>query len=605
MLLSTLAIILYYTLFPPEPPKVEENRQTEVATEVEQGKAGQTEAGKAVKRVENESATEPGTVITGGTERKTVSVDSSLYSIKIDSLNGTLQEFLLKEYKYSLEPHFSITDFVVSLFTGKEDDKTPYDPNRLVDMAGDVSEKNLIWNLTTGPDGGDVNFAVEKDKIDISSVPEQLVMTAILPSGIEAYKTLTFHPDSYVIDMDVKLVNRTGEPQTVSPRINFGAGNEAIDDETLPQPKEAVAFVDEDFEKYDGGDVEDTLNVKNTLWAGVMDKYFLNVVKMENESLFDVAMNPIQSKLNGDEITVPQVKFAEEPIRLSNNEEYARSFKLYVGPKVESRLENFDYYLPQAMDLGWFEVLARPLLGILRWLQSYVVNWGVAIILLTIIVRTAMLPLAYKSMISMRKMQLLNPKIQKIREKYKGSKEKMNQEVMKFYSQNKVNPMGGCLPMALQIPIFIALYQALLPAIELRHTPFMLWWSDLSAADYTMVLPLLMGASMFLQQSLTPTPAMDPTQAKIMKFMPVMMIIFFLNMPSGLVLYWVVSNIISIGQQLIFNKVSPRPEPESTDKKSGNKKATDKKSGDKKTADKKPAKGSANPAKDMSGKKKK
>ena len=154
---------------------------------------------------------------------------------------------------------------------------------------------------------------------------------------------------------------------------------------------------------------------------------------------------------------------------------------------------------------------------------------------------------------------------------------------LKYYSQNKVNPMGGCLPMILQIPIFIALYQALLPAIELRHTPFMLWWSDLSAADYTLILPILMGVTMFVQQSFTPTPTMDPTQAKIMKWMPVMMVLFFLNMPSGLVLYWVVSNIISVGQQLVFNKVLPRSEttesvkgkfkqPEKTKRKSGKQK---------------------------------
>jgi YidC/Oxa1 family membrane protein insertase len=221
------------------------------------------------------------------------------------------------------------------------------------------------------------------------------------------------------------------------------------------------------------------------------------------------------------------------------------------------------------MDLGWFEILSRPLLALLRWLQGYVVNWGIAIIIMTIIVRTAMFPLAFKGMTSMRKMQALGPKITALREKYKGDKERMNKEIMKFYGQHKVNPMGGCLPMVLQIPIFIALYQALLPAIELRHTPFFIWWSDLSAADYTLILPILMGVSMFVQQSLTPTPTMDPTQAKIMKWMPVMMVMFFLNMPSGLVLYWVVSNIISVGQQLVFNKVMPRTPVEETGKAKG------------------------------------
>jgi YidC/Oxa1 family membrane protein insertase len=230
------------------------------------------------------------------------------------------------------------------------------------------------------------------------------------------------------------------------------------------------------------------------------------------------------------------------------------------------------------MDLGWFEIIARPLLSILRWIQGYVVNWGVAIILLTIIVRSAMFPLAFKSMTSMRKMQALSPKIKVLREKYKDNKERMNKEIMKFYGQNKVNPMGGCLPMVLQMPIFIGLYYALLPAIELRHTPFMLWWSDLSNADYTLILPILMGVSMFAQQNLTSTAAtMDPTQAKIMKWMPVMMVMFFLNMPSGLVLYWVISNIISVGQQLIINKVLPAPVAAATDKVKGKGKLPEKK----------------------------
>ncbi|MBT6501946.1 MAG: membrane protein insertase YidC, partial [Deltaproteobacteria bacterium] len=149
------------------------------------------------------------------------------------------------------------------------------------------------------------------------------------------------------------------------------------------------------------------------------------------------------------------------------------------------------------------------------------------------------------------------PKIKQIREKNKGNKEKMNKEIMQFYSQHKINPMGGCLPMVLQIPVFIGLYQALMPAIELRHNPFIFWMQDLSAPDFTLILPILMGASMFFQQSLSPTPAMDPTQQKLMKWMPVMMVMFFLSMPSGLVLYWVISNLISVLQQLFFNRVSP------------------------------------------------
>jgi YidC/Oxa1 family membrane protein insertase len=435
----------------------------------------------------------------------------------------------------------------------------------MVNLAGDTSDQNRIWKVFTGSDDLPVNYQVSNEALFVSSNPETLDMKTILPNGVEAYKRLTFYPGNYVIDLEIKLVNRTGESVNVQPKVNFGAGGEAISGESLPQPKRAISFIDEDFETYDGGDVEENVNFKNTLWAGVMDKYFITVSKTADGSTFNGELSPLSSTLDGKEVVIPKLVYVDDPLQLANNQEYVRKFKLFVGPKVERRLENFDYYLPQAMDLGWFEILARPLLAVLRWLQSYVVNWGVAIILLTIIVRTAMFPLAFKSMTSMRKMQALGPKINTLREKYKNNKERMNQEIMKFYGQNKVNPMGGCLPMLLQIPIFIALYQALLPAIELRHTPFFLIWSDLSASDYTLILPILMGISMFVQQNLTPTPTMDPTQAKIMKWMPVMMVLFFLNMPSGLVLYWVVSNIISIGQQLVFNRVIPRATADKAD----------------------------------------
>ncbi len=560
-LLSTLAIFGYYTFFPPDEPKLESEQQVESVQELKK-----EEGPQSVITIAESGTQEPMVQSSDSLPRKSVKVESDLYSIEIDSQNGALSKFILNKYKYATEPHFSVTKFFFSLFSGEKEEKVPYDPDRLVNMAGDVSDKNSIWNLQFGPEETIVNYQVSTERIDVTSFPEVLELKTKLPSGLEIRKILTFHPGSYKIDMEVKAVNRTGAQQTINPRVNFGAGGEAISGETLPQPKVAVTFIDEDFDKHDGGDVENTLSINNTLWAGLMDKYFISVVKTADGTNFNAKLSPMNSTLNGDSVVIPQLVYTDDPIRLANNQEYNRKFQLYVGPKVESRLEQFDYYLPQAMDLGWFEILARPLLSLLRWLQGYVVNWGIAIIILTIIVRTAMFPLAFKGMTSMRKMQALSPKIATLREKYKGNKEKLNQEIMKFYSQNKVNPMGGCLPMVLQIPIFIALYQALLPAIELRHTPFFLFWSDLSANDFTLILPILMGATMFFQQSLTPTPTMDPTQAKVMKWMPVMMVLFFLNMPSGLVLYWVVSNVISVGQQLIINHVLP-PAQVSTDTK--------------------------------------
>ncbi|MBU3915922.1 membrane protein insertase YidC, partial [bacterium] len=477
-----------------------------------------------------------------------------------------------------LKPHFSIKDFVFSLFTGKKDKIETYDPNRLVNMAGDLSEENKVWKVFTTANEGQTVFSASSETVDVTNTPKTLVLQALLPSGLEMYKTFTFYPDSYQVDFEVKLLNRSGQPIEINPGINFGAGNDSIDRESLPKPKIGVSFIDDKFETYDDDDfkspkeTKEPLEIRNSLWTGVMDTYFLSVVKKADGTTFNSKMTALDSVLNGSDIKIPKLEYVDKVLILNNNQEYHQTFSLFMGPKIESVLKKFEFNLSKAMDLGFFEILAYPMLAMLRWLQGYVVNWGVAIILLTIIVRTAMFPLAYKSMVSMNKMKLLNPKISAIREKYKKDKERMNKEIMQFYSQHKVNPVGGCLPMLMQIPIFFALYEALLPAIELRHTPFFLWMDDLSAYDYTLILPILMGATMFLQQSLTPNPAMDPNQARMMKFMPIMMIMFFFTMPSGLVLYWLVSNVISVLQQVAFNRLTPAVPVEAPIKGKGGKK---------------------------------
>ncbi|MFH2129952.1 MAG: membrane protein insertase YidC [bacterium] len=551
-IISTLAIFGYYTLFPPpENTKVDKEQSPSQIVETV------TTEKKAAIPISETSEQSQQPLKIEDTQRKTITVENQLYKIEIDSQDGTLNRFLLKNYKHSLPPHFKIVDWVLGLFKGAQPEQKPYDPNRLVNMAGDLSAGNRVWKVYTGGDEAPVNFQASREQIEVRSAKESLTLQAVAPSGLEIYKTLTFDKNSYLIGMTVKMQNRTGKPLNIAPRLNFGSSSDAIDGESLPKPKVGISYINEDFETYDDGDFEQGVKIQNPLWAGVMDTYFITAIKMTDGSSFNGQFTPLNSVLNHKEIKVPKLEYLDQPLILENNQVYQRSFQLYVGPKLQSAMEGFDLSLPVAMDLGWFDFLAHPLLSVLRWLQGYVVNWGVAIILLTIIVRGAMFPLAFKGMISMRKMSQLNPKIKLIREKNKGNKEKMNKEIMQFYSQHKINPMGGCLPMVLQIPVFIALYQALLPAIELRHTPFILWMQDLSAADYTLILPILMGVSMFVQQTLSPTPAMDPTQQKLMRWMPAMMVIFFLSMPSGLVLYWVVSNLISVIQQLFFNKVSP------------------------------------------------
>ena len=202
------------------------------------------------------------------------------------------------------------------------------------------------------------------------------------------------------------------------------------------------------------------------------------------------------------------------------------------------------------------EVLAAPLLDLLRWIYKYVGNYGVAIIILTIIVRLVLFPLTLKGMKSMKRMQQLAPRMKKLQEKYKNNKEKLNQEMMAMYRKNKVNPLGGCLPMLLQLPVFFALYSSLSSAVELRHAPFLFWINDLSQPDGLGITPLLRGVSMFFQQKLTPQSAMmDPTQAKIMQMLPIIFTFFTFTFPAGLTIYWLTSNCLSILQQLVLNRI--------------------------------------------------
>ncbi|RMF83898.1 MAG: membrane protein insertase YidC, partial [Nitrospinota bacterium] len=238
-------------------------------------------------------------------------------------------------------------------------------------------------------------------------------------------------------------------------------------------------------------------------------------------------------------------------------------YTLYLGPKEGKRLSRYgpsEAPLSKILDhdYGWFAFLAWPLLKVLNFFYLYTHNYGVAIILLTFLIKVLFFPLTHKSYQSMRDMQKLQPQIQALQERYKNDKQKLNQEMMRLYRENRVNPLGGCLPMVLQIPIFFALYRVLYVAIELRHAPFFLWITDLSDKDPYYVSPILMGISMVIQQKMTPTTG-DPKQAKLMLLMPVVFTVLFLNFPVGLVIYWLVNNLLTIGQQYWIQKKVKAP----------------------------------------------
>lgn len=291
-------------------------------------------------------------------------------------------------------------------------------------------------------------------------------------------------------------------------------------------------------------------------FAGLEDNYFLAVLLPRQASMaraFPIAVPEASGK--------PRAEIAAGIT--GNGELEARA---YFGPKDVQILEGVNLGLERTVDFGWYGILARPLLWLLRRTDAWVGNYGVAILLVTFLIRVLLFPLMHKSYASMKKMQTLAPKMNAIKDRYKKAKsdaaqrQKMNQEIMALYQAEGVNPMGGCFPMLLQLPILVAFYNVLSHAIELRHAPFVLWIRDLSAVDGSYVLLVLMIVSMYVQQAMTPSTA-DPAQKKIFMAMPLFMGFFFKDMPSGLVLYWFFSNLLSIAQQVIINRIASKGEP--------------------------------------------
>jgi YidC/Oxa1 family membrane protein insertase len=230
---------------------------------------------------------------------------------------------------------------------------------------------------------------------------------------------------------------------------------------------------------------------------------------------------------------------------------------LYAGPQEQEKLAALAKGLDLAVDYGWLTVIAAPLFWVLQWVHGWTGNWGVAIIILTILIKLIFYPLSEASYRSMAKMRVVAPKMQRLKDQYGNDRQRMQQAMMELYKTEKINPLGGCLPILVQIPVFIALYWVLLGSVEMRQAPFALWITDLSAPDPWYILPVLMGATMIIQTKLNPEPP-DPVQAKVMKIMPIAFSIFFFFFPAGLVLYWLVNNILSIAQQWHINRVLER-----------------------------------------------
>ena len=408
---------------------------------------------------------------------------------------------------------------------------------------------------TTGTEGIPLaeDTLFETDSLEVVTLSggerKDLVFRRIFANGLEVVKTFALHGDAYVIDASVQL--RNSGAAALRGTVGFSLvqrwdDNLRPDSYTFAGP---ASLVRDDIEEVDVDDLKDgaVSYSQNVAWTSFQSKYFISVVVPGEK-----AAEHVQILRKGDAIE----NFVESSlITLQEGERRTLEYLLFVGPKDLDLLTAAGHQLSKVVHFGFFDVLAKPLFFVLIFFYGYIKNYGLAIILLTVMIKLCFWPLTHKSYASMKSMQKLQPEMQKLREKFKSDKERLNKELMELYKTHKVNPLGGCLPMLVQIPVFFALYKVLLDSIALRHAPFAFWLTDLSAKDPYYITPILMGASMFVQQKMTPT-AVDPMQAKIFMFMPVVFTFLFLNFPSGLVIYWLVNNLLTILQQYFIHRKS-------------------------------------------------
>ncbi|MDT6962323.1 membrane protein insertase YidC [Cupriavidus sp. SZY C1] len=408
-------------------------------------------------------------------------------------------------------------------------------------IGGDLPNHTTVFTAAPGPRA----LAAGQDKIDVVLTAEK--------NGVKLVKTYTFRKGSYVVDARFDVTNAGTAP--VSPTLYLEL---ARDGSKVEQSQFYSTFtgpaIYTNADKYHKLSFEDISKGKATVpaatdngWVAMVQHYFASAWIPQNGKQHSFYAEQIDPNLYRVGIQQPLGQIAPGAT-------VSTDARLFAGPQEEHMLEQVTPGLELVKDYGWLTILAKPLFWLLEKLHGFLGNWGWSIIALTVLIKLVFFPLSAASYKSMGKMKDLQPRMTAIRERYKGDPQKMNQEMMALYRTEKVNPLGGCLPIVIQIPVFIALYWVLLSSVEMRGAPWLGWIHDLSVPDPFYILPVVMAVSMFVQTKLNPTPP-DPVQAKVMMIMPLVFSFMFFFFPAGLVLYWVVNNILSIAQQWQINRM--------------------------------------------------
>ena len=491
------------------------------------------------------SVSTPGHVAPSGPAEpgETIRITTDLVIADIDTRGGTLKRLELLKHKDSNDPG---KNFVLISPAHQ------YEAQSGLAGEGGPNHRSL-WKAQPGPR----TLAAGSDTVELR-------LTAEGKDGVEVQKVFTFRRNSYVIDVSMQL--RNGGAAAVNTYAYFQLthdgkpeGNRNTVAETFGAQSFTGFSVYTEEHKYqkvhpsdlDKGKAEHVKEAKDG-WLGLVQHYFVSAWIEPQGVSRDYVTEKRQDGTYAGRVLVP--------VSLAPGAATNVKVELYAGPQEKRRLEAAAPGLDLVVDYGWLAIIAWPLFWLLEHLHSLTGNWGVSIILLTILIKLIFFPLSAASYKSMAKMKLVTPRLTKIREMYGNDRNKMNQAMMELYKTEKINPLGGCFPILVQIPVFIALYWVLLAAIELRHAPFILWIHDLAALDPYFILPILMTVTMVLQTRMNPTPP-DPVQAKVMQFMPFVFSIFFFFFPAGLVLYWLVNNILSIAQQWQIQRMFNRDRP--------------------------------------------
>lgn len=453
-----------------------------------------------------------------------IKVVNDVFEVVISSKGGTIKSIDLKDYK---------------------EDNTA-DSGLYYLFNSDNFQNNTF--KTYGSNGitlpSNINYSTDSDSL-VTVDGDKIIKLSASYNDLIVEKLYQFNKSDYSFKLDINIYNKSSNNISGSLSLNLNTFYDSDGGEmyTFEGP---VSYNGEELieDKVKDLDESSKIHKDNILWSGFTTKYFLFAVSPDSNNQ-KVAVSKEGNQISND--------FSTNLINIPAGQQFNLSYVAYAGPKKVENLSVSNNKFEEIIHYGFFHPLAKPLMVVLKFFYGFLGNYGFSIILLTVCIKMIFWPLTQKSYKSMKGMQKLQPEMKRLREKFGSDKQRLNQEMMKFYKENKVNPMGGCLPMLIQIPVFFALYRVLLGSIELRHAPFMLWITDLSAKDPYYVTPLIMGVTMFLQQKMTPT-NMDPTQEKIMLIMPVVFTFMFLNFPAGLVVYWLVNNVLTIFQQYLIRK---------------------------------------------------